>query len=258
MDALGLEDGTLLGMSVTSLVGKAVLLLVVLLGAFLVDRVVRRTLTRVLDKTKAPSASIFINVARALVWGFAVLIVLQPVFGIEPTGFVAALGVTSVALSLGLQDTISNLFGGFALMTSKVIEPGEIVAVGGVTGEVVDISWRATTVCQFNGDVQVIPNSVLSTTSLTKLAPFQAGEYSLPVVLAKEVDLEEVREEIADLAQESLGEYYDKAFGTPLFIRELNNAGILATISLHCKPGISPNEALTVMAAAIAGKPWLA
>ncbi|MBR3316407.1 MAG: mechanosensitive ion channel family protein [Atopobiaceae bacterium] len=246
-----------LGRDVSSNAAKVVLLLAVIIAAFVASRVVAHTFYKVLDKSEMPSASIFVNLARALVWGFALLVVLQPVFGIEPTGFVAAIGVTSVALSLGLQDTISNIFGGLSLMVSKVVAPGDVVDVGGVVGEVTDVSLRSTTVKQFNGDEQIIPNSVLSKTALTKLAPFQAGEYQLPVMLKKDADLNEVRREVAELAPIALGTYYDEAFGTPLFINEFSNFGISAFISLHCKPGISPGKARTAMADAIAGKPWL-
>ena len=226
--------------------------------AFVVSRLIGRAAQRFLEKASIPSASIFVNVVRALVWVMAFLVMLQPVFGIEPTGFVAALGITSVALSLGMQDTISNLFGGFSLMAGKVIVPGDIVTVDGTTGEVTDINWRSTTVRQFNGDLQVIPNSVLSKTELTKLAPFQAGEFPLPVMLAKDADLNEVRAEIDTIAREALREYYDEEFGTPVFVKEFTNWGILVNISLHCKPGIAPGRARTAVAEAIMGKSWLA
>lgn len=260
MDTSGMHEAMvdILGFNVSANVAKLVFLAIVLVVATVASGLATRAIRRMAETTDFPSASIFINLVRTLVWCFALLAVLQPVFGIEPTGFVAAIGVTSVALSLGLQDTIANVFGGLSLMVSKVIAPGDVISVAGTVGEVIDISLRSTTVRQFNGDEHVIPNSVLSKTALTKLAPFQAGEYQLPVMLAKDADLNVVRKEVVELAQLALGTYYDEAFGTPLFIGEFTNFGVCATISLHCKPGISPGKARTAMADAIMGKPWLA
>ena len=248
----------ILGFHVSANAAKLVFLVLVIVVAIVISRVLTQALRRIISKSNVPSMSIVINLLRLIVWSFALLAILQPVLGIEPSGFIAALGVTSVALSLGLQSTISNVFGGLSVMISKDIVPGDIVTINGMTGEVTDMTLRSTTVTLFNGDSQIIPNSVLSTTPITKLAPFQAGEFALPVFLAKDADLNEVRKEVDELARKALGTYYDEAFGTPLFIGEFNNFGVVASISLHVKPGISPGKARTAMADAIYGKPWLA
>ena len=116
------------------LVGKLVFLAVTVVVALVVQRVVLKVAKRALDASDVPSASLFLNILRALIWAFALMTVLKPVFGLEPTAFVAALGVVSVALSLGLQDTISNLIGGLNLLLGKVVQPGDYVTVGSVTG----------------------------------------------------------------------------------------------------------------------------
>ena len=91
--------------------GKLIWLLVVLVAAWVADRVLRRVLRKVLDNSQIPSASIFINLMRVVVWCAAATMVLQPVFGINPTTLVTALGVGGVALALGLKDTIANVIG---------------------------------------------------------------------------------------------------------------------------------------------------
>ncbi len=246
-----------LGLSVPNWVLRAAILGVVLVGAFVLSRITARMASRVLDKSEVPSASIFVNICRVAVWSLALLLILRPVFGIEPTAFVATLGIASVALSLGLQDTVSNVFGGLSLMLSKVIVPGDVVCVSGITGVVTDIDWRSTTVRQFNGDLHIIPNSVLSKTDLNKLAPYQANEYVLPVMLAKDADLVQVRAEVDQMAREALGEHYDEEFGTFVFVTEFSNFGIAANISLHTTGGIAPGRARTAMAELMVGKPWL-
>ena len=130
----------------SELVGKIVFLAVTVAVALLVQRVVVRIARKALDASDVPSASLFINVLRALIWSLALIAVLEPVFGIQPTAFVTALGVVSVAISLGLQDTISNLIGGLSLLLGHVIKPGDHVVVGGVTGTVADVTWRTTAV----------------------------------------------------------------------------------------------------------------
>ena len=73
--------------------GKIIFLLVAIVAALLITKGLARVMRKVLDRTDMPSASIFINIMRVLVWILAASIVLQPVFGISPTTLMTALGV---------------------------------------------------------------------------------------------------------------------------------------------------------------------
>ena len=80
--------------------GKIIFLLVAIVAALLITKGLARVMRKVLDRTDMPSASIFINIMRVLVWILAASIVLQPVFGISPTTLMTALGVGGIAVSL--------------------------------------------------------------------------------------------------------------------------------------------------------------
>lgn len=71
--------------------GKIIFLLVAIVAALLITKGLARVMRKVLDRTDMPSASIFINIMRVLVWILAASIVLQPVFGISPTTLMTAL-----------------------------------------------------------------------------------------------------------------------------------------------------------------------
>lgn len=60
------------------------------------------------------------------------------------------------------QDTLGNLIAGLALNTERPFEIGDWVTVGGHTGTVVDMTWRATRLKTKNDDYIVIPNSTIS------------------------------------------------------------------------------------------------
>ena len=108
-----------------ALLAKGLTVAAAVVVALVVQHFALRLARRALEASDVPSASIFLNILRALIWSLAVLSILQPVFGMDPSGFVTALGVASVAISLGLQDTISNLISGLSLMAGKVIKPGD-------------------------------------------------------------------------------------------------------------------------------------
>ncbi|MBR3234701.1 MAG: mechanosensitive ion channel [Atopobiaceae bacterium] len=240
-----------------SLVGKALLLCVVVLVTMIVQRLSVRFVKRVLERYEVPSASIFINLLRGFIWSFALLFVLHPVFGIEPTAFVAALGVSSVALSFGLQDTISNLIGGLSLMLSRVIVPGDVVTVGGFTGTVRDINWRVTELEARGHNVEVIPNSVLLKSSFTKLTPGAAAACSITFVVRSDVDPAIVEAEVIE-ATKVLGDLADPERRPVIKFGAMDAYGTTVTLVSFLKPEAQLMDANDLIIRQLMGKPWLA
>lgn len=248
----------LIGIDLGGLLDKGVTLVVVAIVALVVQRVVTRLMHKALDVSNLPSASIFINIVRALIWALALLSVLQPVFGVDPAGFVAALGVVSLAVSLGMQDTISNLVSGISLMVSKAVQPGDQVTVGGVTGEVTDVSWRSTTLRVRGGALQVIPNSVLSSTALTHVTDWTVGYCGVPIVVVPDADLDAVASEVRAEVARVLAGRLDPAFETTVAFSAFTAYGIQGEVQLHVLPDVSFSDVQSAVVRALAGRPWLA
>lgn len=240
------------------LLAKGVTVATAAVVALLVQHFSVRLARRLLDATDVPSASIFINILRGVIWSLAVLSILQPVFGMDPSGFVAALGVASVAISLGLQDTISNLISGLSLMAGKVIKPGDNIKVGSICGEVTDVTWRSTTVRQRSGDIEVIPNSVLNKTSLTHRTAWAVGLATVSFAVAPAADLDAVTAEVKALAREVLGQDLDPAFDVEVVFLSLTAYGTQGEVRLHVCEDVVPTSAQDRLARALQGKPWLA
>ena len=240
------------------LLAKGVTIAAAVAVALVVQHFSVRVARRLLDASEVPSASIFINILRGVIWSLAALSILQPVFGMDPSGFVAALGVVSVALSLGLQDTISNLISGLSLMAGKVIKPGDNIKVGSICGEVTDVTWRSTTVRQRSGDIEVIPNSVLNKTSLTHRTAWSVGLAAIPFAVAPAADLDAVTADVKALAREALGDDLDSAFDVEVVFLSLSAYGTQGEARLHLKDGVVVSGAQDRLARALQGRPWLA
>lgn len=123
------------------------------------------------DENPLPSSSIFVNIVRVTIWVVGAAFILDNCFGVNVTAFVAALGVGGIAISLGFQDTLSNLIGGLQISFMRIVNPGDNIQVGTQTGVVQDVTWRHTTITDCNGQDIIIPNSVISKTAVTQLLP---------------------------------------------------------------------------------------
>ena len=64
-----------------TVVWKVVYLAVAAVVTLVVDRGVTRVARRVLDASSIPSASIFVNIIRGVIWAFGLLSVLEPEIG---------------------------------------------------------------------------------------------------------------------------------------------------------------------------------
>lgn len=242
----------------SALIGKIVFLAVVIGVALLVQRVVVHGLKRALDAAGVPKASIFVNIVRAVIWVFALLAVLEPVFGVQPTAFVAALGVTSVVISFGLQDTVSNIIAGLGLMMGRVVRPGDQVTIGGFTGEVVDVSWRSTMVRDKGGKVEVIPNSVLNKTALTRETDWSVTDCPVEFYAEPGSDLDAVTREVQDLASKACGAALAPDYTTEVLFDALGPLGIHGTAHLHLVAGSNYSVQADALVRAISRAPWVA
>lgn len=74
-------------------------------------------------------------------------------------------GIAGLAISLALQNTISNVISGVLLLNDGIIRLGDDIQYGGpggVRGEVVKLSLRSTRVRTPGGVITIIGNSNLS------------------------------------------------------------------------------------------------
>lgn len=128
------------------------------------------------------STSIFVNIGKMLILAIGVLVALATV-GVSVAPILTALGVGGLAVALALQDTLSNMFAGIHVITSKTVRPGDYVLLdNGEEGYVVDINWRNTSLRNLRNNVIVVPNARLASSILTNYYQ-PAAEMSLLVAV---------------------------------------------------------------------------
>ena len=237
--------------------GKIILLIVVALLAAVIDKALTRIVSKVLDRSQVPNASIFINILRAVVWTLAVGTVLQPVFGINPTTIFTALGIGGLAVSLGMKDTIANIIGGFGLMLGRVIQPGDLVNVAGTDGVVEDINWRQTVVRERNGNIKIIPNSILNTASLEKLNPSNEMMVRVPFTAKTGTDIDEMTRQVVEAVQRDTADLADPRFPPKVRLTGYSPYGINAEVCAFAKPGLLLSDMINVVARSIANADFL-
>ena len=99
--------------------------LLILLVGIIFNKLLLRTVDRLLLRSAslAPIQRYLRSALSVLLWLVLILVVLGSV-GVEMTSIIALLSVAGLAVSLALQNTLSNLAGGITLLASKPFTVG--------------------------------------------------------------------------------------------------------------------------------------
>lgn len=190
---------------VLALLRVAALLAFTFAGAGMAGNLVAQYAAR---NDRLPGATtIFANIVRVLVWTIGGLVVLQTV-GVSVAPILGALGVGGLAVALALQDTLSNLFAGLHIITSKKLLPGDYVEFdSGEEGYVQDVNWRNTTIKTLGNNAIVLPNSRVATAILTNYyQPSTESSLIVQVGVSYSSDLEAVERVTVEVGREVLAE----------------------------------------------------
>ncbi|MBR4741744.1 MAG: mechanosensitive ion channel [Desulfovibrio sp.] len=101
-----------------------------------------------------------------LTWIFFTLFVLR-LLEIDLKNAAMVLTGLSVGIGMGLQSIVHNFFAGLLLIFGRMLQVGDIIEVGKITGRVVKISVRDTLVRTFDNAYIFVPNSEFISGHLT-------------------------------------------------------------------------------------------
>lgn len=104
---------------------------------------------------------LFSKVGHLSLLGLAVLWTLSEL-GYSVSHVLAGLGIGGIALALGAQKTLENLFGAFALALDEPFREGDLVRVDEMMGTVESIGLRSTRIRTLDRTVVSIPNGKLA------------------------------------------------------------------------------------------------
>jgi small-conductance mechanosensitive channel len=148
-----------------------------------------------------PVTTLSQNLAQISVFILGAVIVMDH-FKYSITPILTALGVGGLAVALALQDTLSNLFGGFYVAVARQIRLGDYIKLNtGEEGYVVDIGWRCTTIRSLNSNLIIVPNAKLAQAIVTNYSlPQKQMSASLQVGVSYRSDPDQVEKMLLELA----------------------------------------------------------
>jgi small-conductance mechanosensitive channel len=149
-----------------------------------------------------PVTTLTQNLAQLAVFILGVVLILGAL-DVKITPILTALGVGGLAVALALQDTLSNLFGGFYVAVAGQVRLGDYIRLNtGEEGYVTDIGWRSTSVRALANNLILIPNSKLAQAIVTNFhLPEKRMATSLQIGVDYASDPDQVESVLLEIAR---------------------------------------------------------
>ena len=183
---------------------KILLVLGLLSATLVLANIASGVITHYSGKWDLPGASLTRTISKIIIFVIGILVILNAL-GISITPILATLGVGGLAVALALQDTLSNLFAGFHIITNRIVRVGDYIKLdsGGEEGYVIDVNWRSTKLKMLDNNTIIIPNSKLTQTNITNYC-LPDKDLAVPVNLGVhyDSDLETVERITCEVAKQ--------------------------------------------------------
>ena len=167
---------------------------IVLIAAFIVSRLARVLIRRVLRRHADPSVGDLIS--RLISY---VLVVFGFVYALDHVGvaigpLLGALGIIGIALAFALRDLLENFVAGLLLQFRRPFSYGDEIVSGDTEGTVASIDARSVTVATPDGETVYIPSSQVITDAIINRTERGSLRTTLSLGVAYGTDLAEAQQ----------------------------------------------------------------
>jgi small conductance mechanosensitive channel len=216
-------------------------ILLIIIGAFVVVRLARFITKRVerafedndpstmneREKQAATLGKVTRNVARILVWGIAVMMILREL-GIDIGPILAGVGILGLAVGFGAQSLVKDFLAGMFVLVENQYNVGDVVRLAGVAGLVEKLTLRATTLRDLEGKVHIIPNGTIDVvTNMTR----EFSRFVLDVGIAYKENVDSVMALLKEIGDEMAADpEYSKLITGPLEVLGVEDFGDSAVV----------------------------
>ena len=166
--------------------------LILVIGVLAI-RVITRLITAALEKSHLEKAahSLILSLARAAMYVLLFLIAASQM-GIDVSSIVALASVLTLALSLALQNMVSNLIGGFVILYTHPFHSGDYVEIAGQGGTVKEISMTYTVLATPDNRIISIPNSAVAAAQVVNYSSADSRRVELTVTASYDAPTQKV------------------------------------------------------------------
>jgi len=200
-------------------------LLIYLIGSWII-RLIKRMIDKGFEKRQMDvSLRRFLSNLISWILNILLFIVVVTQLGVQTSAFVAIIGAAGLAIGLALQGSLSNFAGGILILLLKPFRVGDYISSSAnVSGTVNEIDIFNTKLTTPQNQQVVVPNGVLSNSSITNFTQLGTRRTWFDIGVAYNSDLKQAKEILLDVAQKN--EFAFKEPAPQVVVTELGDSAI--------------------------------
>ena len=183
-------------LALDTLLSGIVTFLVCLIAMRIIKALVNRALSKA-TRLDVPVKNLITKLVTTLLWALTIIIV-AGAFGINATSLVAVLSVAGLALSLSVQNLLSNFFSGIMLLINKPFKEGEFIELGDKVGTVKTVGFFNTVLNTPDNVSIAIPNGDLTGAAIKNYSREENRRVDLSFCAAYDAPTETVKKTILE------------------------------------------------------------
>ena len=178
----------------THALSKIIAAAILLVVCVVFIKILMRLTSRVLERSRLEkSAHGFIRTMVRLVLVFIAIMLIAGTLGVDTSSLLAIFSIAGLAISLSVQNALSNTISAVMLLTSKPYKVGDYIAVSGMEGTVREIGILYTRLVTLDGRDIRIPNSQVLAGSITNYSSEENRRVVLTISAGYDADIETVK-----------------------------------------------------------------
>ena len=181
--------------------GSILRILFTLVAGLIVMKIVMGIVDRTLAKSGSGNVALgkyLRSVIKVVLW-ILLLLTVAGSMGIEVTSLIALFSVAGLAISLAMQNTLSNLAGGVMLLVAKPFEVGDFVETNGVSGSVEAISLAYTKLATGDNKSVFIPNSEIASAKIVNYTRLGTRRVDMTFTASYDAPTDTVKKAISEV-----------------------------------------------------------
>ncbi len=177
-------------------------LVIIIIGGLIVKlicRMVNKTMTK--SNVDGAAKSFLVSFIRIILY-MVVLITVLSVLKVPMSSIITILGAAGLAVSLALQNCLSNLCGGFIILFSKPFTAGDTIEIDNTVGKVMSINILYTKIETFDKKSVFIPNGKVSDAKIINYTETPERRLDLKFNISYNADFRKARELVLGIINE--------------------------------------------------------
>lgn len=165
----------------------------VLLVCIFVIKLIMKLIGKIIDRSSINNTiSGFMKISIKIVLYFISAMIVADILGIPVTSLVALFSVAGIAVSLSVQNSLSNIAASFTILSTKPFSEGDFIETADVSGTVKEIGLFYTKITTLDNKLVNITNADLAQSKIINYTAEEKRRVDINVTASYDADISEV------------------------------------------------------------------